>query len=197
MRRSSSSMTRVWRMMPLVFSCAAMTIDHLQPSVFQFSIIKIIGNAACMGKLCPCLRRAEGGGKGAFLPPGIPRTGRAAIGLHCEYAPSLWLLCSGGSISGTESRLILHSNYSIPQIRGLSQEIHPKPRGLQLLFYWKPKLRSWLCRLRQPSRTFTQHWRLTWTPKKPSISSRASEAIFFSIAPPFPMTMPLWLSFSQ
>ena len=61
----------------------------------------------------------------------------------------------------------------------------------------KPKLWIRPSRLRQSSFTLTQVCRLTLIPKKRSISCRANVAIFLSIAPPLPMTIPLWLSRSQ
>ena len=50
---------------------------------------------------------------------------------------------------------------------------------------------------RQFSLTFTQVWRYTFVPMNRSISWRARVDTFFSMEPPLPMMMPLWLFFSQ
>ncbi len=49
----------------------------------------------------------------------------------------------------------------------------------------------------QFSLTFTQVWRNTLVPMNRSISCRAWVDTYFSMAPPLPMTIPLWLAFSQ
>ena len=64
-------------------------------------------------------------------------------------------------------------------------------------FSESPKLLMRFSLLRQSSLTFTQHLRLTFIWKKSSSSILAAVEAFFSIAPPLPMTMPLWDSFSQ
>ena len=61
----------------------------------------------------------------------------------------------------------------------------------------RPKLRISPSRFRQSSLTFTQHFRFTLIWKKSSSSIRAAVEAFLSIAPPLPMTIPLWDSFSQ
>ena len=61
----------------------------------------------------------------------------------------------------------------------------------------KPRLLSCCSLSRQSSRTLTQHCRLTLTPSSSSMSARAAEPIFFSIWPPLPMIIPLWLLRSQ
>ena len=60
-----------------------------------------------------------------------------------------------------------------------------------------PKLRIKFTLSRQFSFTFTQVCKYTLVPIKRSISWRARDEIFFSMAPPLPMMMPLWLFFSQ
>ena len=60
-----------------------------------------------------------------------------------------------------------------------------------------PKLRIRFTLSRQFSFTFTQVWRYTLVPMNRSMSCRAREDTFFSMAPPLPMMIPLWLFFSQ
>ena len=50
---------------------------------------------------------------------------------------------------------------------------------------------------RQFSLTLTQVWRYTLVPMNRSMSFRARVDTFFSMEPPLPMMMPLWLAFSQ
>ena len=64
-------------------------------------------------------------------------------------------------------------------------------------FSERPKLRISPSRFRQSSLTLTQHFRLTFIWKNSSSSIRAAVEAFLSIAPPFPMTIPLCDSFSQ
>ena len=50
---------------------------------------------------------------------------------------------------------------------------------------------------RQFSFTLTQVFKKTLVPMNVSMSCRARVDAFFSIPPPLPMMMPLWLFFSQ
>ena len=92
------------------------------------------------------------------------------------------------SISLAECSPIASGRFS-SLIRGRSTR---KKRSFYFLgFCLKPKLFSRNSLSRQSDFTFTQHCRLTRHPRNSSQSARAALAIFLSIAPPFPITMPL------
>ena len=84
----------------------------------------------------------------------------------------------------------------------ISQNVTVFPK-ITVYWYWskscslKPSFVRICGRWRQSSFTFTQRRRLILQPKKRYMSSLAIEPIFFSIAPPLPIMMPLCVARSQ